>query len=211
MSRLPLDRNCFVTSITLATLSKLGLGALDMDPLMVRDAFQDVFDIREMPQRMFDKLNCGLTLVGTSLYTDSIEGFLSCTAVMNNQVIDGSTISYCNIRECAWGVWEYMNLNGDVDAESKPTETFSPDIVAYIQQVANRNGVTSMPAWLKFAEKDASAMPDLSEDIDLFESYTARQESYVGAMNEYIKARQDELLKELKSLVEAGVITRKTP
>ena len=208
MSRLPLDRNCFVTSITLATLSKLGLVALDMDPLMVRDAFQDVFDIREMPQRMFDKLNCGLTLVGTSLYTDSIEGFLSCTAVMNNQVIDGSTISYC---KCAWGVWEYMNLNGDVDAESKPTETFSPDIVAYIQQVANRNGVTSMPAWLKFAEKDASAMPDLSEDIDLFESYTARQESYVGAMNEYIKARQDELLKELKSLVEAGVITRKTP
>lgn len=210
MSRLPLDRNCFVTSITLAALAKLGLGALEMDPLMVRDAVQDVFDMENMPQRMFDKLNCGLTMLGTSLYTEAIEGFLPCTAVMNNQVVSGSTIPYCTIRECAWGIWEYMNLNGDVDAESKPTEQFSPDIIAYIQQAANRNGVSSMPVWMEFAEKDPNFMPDLSEDIDLFESYTARQEAYVNTMNEYVQNRQNELLNELKLLKEAGIIAQKT-
>ena len=108
----PLDQNCFVTSITLVALNKFGQELLGMDPLLVRDAVQDVFGLQKMPQRMFDKLNCGLTLVGTSSYTDSIEGFLMGTAVMNNHVLDGNTIAFCTLKECAWGVWEYMNLNG---------------------------------------------------------------------------------------------------
>lgn len=210
MSKFPLESNCFVTSITLATLAQMGQEALDMDPLLLRDAFQDIFDVQKMPQRMFDKLNCGLTLVGTALYTTTIEGFLSCTAVMNNQVVSGNTIPYCSIKECAWGVWEYMNLNGDVDKDSRPTEEFSPDIKTYIQQAANRNGVTHMPVWLKFAETAPEKMPDMSEDVDLFESWTARQESYVEGMNEYVKMRQDELKKELMTLASMGYIARKT-
>ena len=52
----PLTRDCFVTSITLVALNKLGQGLFDMDPLLVRDAVEDVFGLKNMPQRMFDKL-----------------------------------------------------------------------------------------------------------------------------------------------------------
>ena len=202
----PLTRDCFVTSITLVALNKLGQGLFDMDPLLVRDAVEDVFGLKNMPQRMFDKLNCGLMLLGTSSYTDSIEGFLMGTAVMNNQVVNGNTIAFCNLKECAWGVWEYMNLNGDVDEHTHPTEQFSPDIVKYIQEAGRRNGVTSMPEWLKFAEKDMSALPDLTSDIDQFEMYMKRQDDYVSILNLYVQQRQDALTQQLMMLNKLGLI-----
>jgi len=206
MSKLPLKRDCFVTSITLATLNRLGQDALEYDPLVLRDAFESVFGFDRMPQRMFDKLNCGLSMIGTTCYTDTIEGFLSCTAVMNNLVIDGDTAPFVTYRQCAWGVWEYINLNGDVDAQSRPTERFSPDIVEYIRQAANLNGISRFPAWLQFAQPPNDTMPDLSSDVDLFSQYMARQEEYVEDTNRYVEARMDLLKAELAELHRLGFV-----
>ena len=209
MNKLPLDRNCFVTSITLAFISKYGLEALEWDPLIVRDAFEGGFGFDKMPQRMFDKLNCGLSLLGTSLYTDSIEGFLTGTACMNNQVLDDHTISYCTLQECAWGIWEYINLNGDLDKESKPTEKFCPDIIKYIQEAGKTNGVVRLPLWMGFAQLPDDAMPDLSGDVDLFQQYMARQDNYIDDLNGYVNYRQKLLADELKTLESKGFFKRK--
>lgn len=206
MKPLPLGKDCFVTSITLVFLRRFGQEALDWDPLIVRDAFEEGFGFKKMPQRMFDKLNCGLSLIGTSLYTDSIEGFLTGTACMNNLVLDGDTIPYVTFDQCSWGVWEYANLNGDIDADSRPTEKFCPDVVKYIQSVGMRNGITSMPVWLQFAQLPDDQMPDLSSDVDQFEQYMARQRSYVEDMNRYVLARQDALKAELSRLADDGFI-----
>lgn len=206
MSKLPLKRDCFVTSITLATLKRLGQEALEYDPLVLRDAFESVFGFEKMPQRMFDKLNCGLSMIGTTCYTDTIEGFLSCTAVMNNLVLDGDTAPFVTYKQCAWGVWEYINLNGDIDAQSRPTEKFCPDVIAYIQEAANLNGISQFPVWLQFAQKPKDAMPDLSSDVDLFSQYMARQEEYVEDMNRYVEQRMAALKEELAMLNRQGFI-----
>lgn len=206
MTKFPLDQNCFVTSVTLPFLRRFGSEALDWDPLTVRDAFQAVFDTGEMPQKLFDKLNCGLTLVGTSSFTDTIEGFLTSTAVMNNLVLDGSQIPFVTLEQCAWSVWEYINLNGDIDKLSRPTEQFSPDIIKYIQDVANLNGVWKLPVWLQFAELPDSRIPDLSDDVQLFETYMSRQQDYISDMNGYVEAKQARLVNELKLLAQDGLI-----
>ena len=104
----PLTRDCFVTSITLVALNKLGQGLFDMDPVLVRDAVEDVFGLKNMPQRMFDKLNCGLMLLGTSSYTYSIEGFMMGTAVMNNQVVNGNTIAFCSLKEICINLFPFL-------------------------------------------------------------------------------------------------------
>lgn len=206
MIALPLTRDCFVTSITLAFLRQTGKDALDWDPLIVRDAFEGIFNIKKMPQRMFDKLNCGLTLIGTSLFTESIEGFLMGTACMNNLVIDGSTVSFCTLRNCAWGVWEYANLNGDIDQDSRPTEKFSPDIIKYIQEAGKLNGVTKFPVWLDFASLPSDSMPDMTEDLDLFEAYNSRQEDYIEGLNVFVSEKQAALTAELTELKRLGFI-----
>lgn len=206
MSKLPLDRNCFVTSITLAFLNKFGEEALGWDPYIVRDAFEGGFGFDKMPQRMFDKLNCGLSLIGTDLFTQSIEGFLTGCACMNNKVLDGSTAAFASLEDCAWGIWEYINLNGDVDQSSRPTEPFCPDIIKYIQETANLNGVIKFPVWMEFAQRPDDELPDMSGDVDLFETYMLRQQDYIADLEGYMKARQAKLTEELAKLNKLGFI-----
>lgn len=206
MKQIPLKRDCFVTSITLAFLKQFGFEALEWDPLIVRDAFEGRFGFDRMPQRMFDKLNCGLSLLGTTLYTDSIEGFLSGTACMNNLVLNGEFAPFCSLEQCAWGVWEYINLNGDIDKDNQPTEKFCPDIVKYIQEAGKLNGVVKMPVWLRFAELPDDALPDLSGDVALFEQYMARQENYREDLTGYVNYRQQQLADELNTLKKSGFL-----
>ena len=205
MKPLPLDKDCFVTSITLVMVRKFGTPVLDWDPLITRDAFEGIFQIPKMPQRMFDKLQCGLSMLGTDLFTASLEGFLSCTACMNNLVFNSQTAPFVTLRHCAWGIWEYMNLNGDIDKNNRPTEKFSPEIIGYIQETAKYYGVTQLPDWLQFAQEGLN-MPDMSENVELFESYTLRQQEYVDGLNEYVTGRQEALGNELKKLAADGFI-----
>ena len=51
MSDFPLKKDCFVTSITLATLRSLGLESLDWDPLILRDAAEAAFDMKRCLRR----------------------------------------------------------------------------------------------------------------------------------------------------------------
>ena len=80
------------------------------------------------------------------------------------------------------------------------------DICDSITAVVIRNGVTSMPEWLKFAEKDMSALPDLTSDIDQFEMYMKRQDDYVSMLNMYVQQCQDELTAQLQQLNQLGLI-----
>lgn len=202
----PLDSKCFVTSVTLPFLRKFGADALEWDPLIVRDAFEGGFHMSRMPQRLFDKLNCGLGLIGTTAFTGTIEGFLTATAVMNGMPLDGSIAPFVTLEQCAWSVWEYGNLNGDLDSEGRPTEAFHPDIVKYIQEVGRLNGVVRMPKWLEFAQSTPDGMPDLSDAPDLFEAYEARQQEYVDSLNGLVAKKQENLRNELATLAKLGFV-----
>lgn len=205
MSDFPLTKECFVTSLVLPALKKFGFESLDWEPEILRDAFAEEFQMNKMPQKMFDKLNCGYMLVGTDAFTSSIEGFLSATNVMNNLVFDGDEAPFCSLDMCAWSVWEYGELLGGIkDGES--TEEFCPDIVKYIQEVAKLNGVSQFPKWLSFANPENMAMPDMTGDTALFEMYNNRQQDYIGDLNGFVTYKQKLLTEELQKLQKAGLI-----
>lgn len=205
MSEIPLTRHSFVTSITLTALRKLGMESLDWDPLITRDAFELSLNEKQLPQLMFDKLNCGYTLISTDAFTATIEAFLGCTYVMGGRMLDGAEAPFCTLGMCAWSVWEYINLMGEMNGV-EPSETFHPDIVKYIQEVARLDGVYKLPAWLKFAEPPIPALPDLSGDVHLFEMFMARQEEQVSAINTATATRQEALKAELEKLQELGIL-----
>lgn len=205
MSIFPLKNSCFVTSVTLASLKAFGLESLDWEPEILRDAFQEQFELRKMSQKLFDKLNCGYTLVGTNAFPASIEGFLSSTAIMNNQPFEEDEIPYCSLENCAWSVWEYMNLIGETK-NGAPTEEFAPDIIAYIQETGKINGVTEFPTYLAFANRPDGSMPDLTGDADAFMMYEARQKDYINRINRYVADKQARLNEELTLLKNARLI-----
>lgn len=204
MSELPINKDTFVTTMALLGVRELGLESLDWEPEILRDAFEDAYGIKKLSQKLFDKLNCGYTLIGTDSFTSSIEAFLAATAVMNNRVFEADEVPYCTFEMCAWSVWEYINLMGDIE-DGKPTDQFSPDIIEYIRQAANENGISRFPLWLKFAEPENN-LPDLSGDIDQFEMYQERQNDRISDMNGFVTERQEELTAELTKMQELGFL-----
>ena len=205
MSTFPLTKECFVTSVTLTALKTFGLDSLEWEPEILRDAFEEQFQIKTMSQKLFDKLNCGYMLVGTDAFSSTIEGFLSATNIMNNLVFSEDEAPYCSLDMCAWSVWEYINLLGDVK-DGKPTIEFCPDIVTYIQQVGKQNGVSKFPKWLGFADPTNAIMPDLTGDPELFSMYEARQQNYISDMNGFVTFKQNLLTQELETLQKAGIL-----
>lgn len=205
MSEWPLSKECFVTPVTLAALKAFGLESLDWDPVILRDAFEEQFEIKRMPQKLFDKLQCGYTLVGTDAFNSTIEGFLSCTAIMNNLVFDESEPPFCSLDMCAWSAWEYSLLLGDLQ-DGKPTVGFSPDIEAYIREVGKLNGISRFPKWLAFANAEGEPMPDTTGDADLFTMYNNRQDAFISDMNGFVQHKQQLLNDELRKLEELKII-----
>lgn len=204
MSELPINKNSFVSTMAMLGMRALGTESLDWEPEILRDAFEDAYGIDKLSQRLFDKLNCGYMLVGTDAFTTSIEAFLSATAVMNNMVFESDEVPYCTFEMCAWSVWEYINLMGDIE-DGKPTDPFSPEIILYIQKAANENGISRFPLWLKFAEPENN-LPDLSGDIDQFEMYQERQNDRISDMNGFVTRKQEELTEELTNLQKLGFL-----
>ena len=204
MSELPINKNSFVSTMAMLGMRALGLESLDWEPEILRDAFEDAYGIDKLSQRLFDKLNCGYMLVGTDAFTTSIEAFLSATAVMNNMVFESDEVPYCTFEMCAWSVWEYINLMGDIE-DGKPTDQFSSEIILYIQKAANENGISRFPLWLKFAEPENN-LPDLSGDIDQFEMYQERQNDRISDMNGFVTRKQEELTEELTNLQKLGFL-----
>lgn len=196
------DPACFVSTITVAALRKLGIESLDWSPEVLRDAFDEGYSVK-LGQKAFDKLNCGYMMLGSTMYSDTIEGFLTANAVMGGKPLDGSEISYNSLRDIAWGVWEYINLTGE-EENNVPTETFAPEIILYIQRLGQSQGITQLPKWLEFVPPESaySARLDetLSGDVVLFEAYSKRQKKASEDLSLYTKNRQSELVKQLKTL-----------
>lgn len=205
MSTFPLSSQCFVSAVTLPALKKFGLESLEWEPEILRDAFEEEFQMPKMPQKLFDKLNCGYMLVGTDAFNASIEGFLSATNIMNNLVFSEDEAPYCSLEMCAWSIWEYIQLVGDIE-NGEPTCKFCPDIVKYIQEVGKLNGIYQFPKWMSFANPENMAMPDTTGDADMFAAFQNRQTDYVSDLNGFVTFKQNLLTKELQELQKAGLI-----
>lgn len=205
MSTFPLSSQCFVTSVALPAIRKFGLESLDWEPEILRDAFAEEFQMTKMPQKLFDKLNCGYMLIGTDAFTASIEGFLSATNIMNNLVFSEDEAPYCSLEMCAWSIWEYGELLGTIE-NGESTEPFCSDIVAYIREVGMLNGVYQFPKWMSFANPENMSMPDNTGDVDLFTAFQNRQTDYVSDLNGFVTFKQGILTKELQALQKDGLI-----
>ena len=205
MSEWPLSKECFVTPVALAAIKKLGMESLEYDPLIIRDMFEEAFDIKRMSNKLFDKLNCSYMLIGTDAFNSTIEGFLSATAIMNNMVFDETESPFCSLEMCAWSTWEYAILLGDL-ADGRSTSNYCPDIIKYIQETGKLNGVYRFPRWMSFADPENGSMPDLTGDADAFGAFTRRQDAYISGLNGFVSEKQNLLTAELKKLEAAGIL-----
>lgn len=199
-----LQPDCFVSTITLAAIRKLGLQSLQMQPQTLRDLVQQTFQLGQMSQRLYDKLNCGYSMIGTDLYTRSIQCFLACNAVMAGKPLDADKVAYNTLYDVAWGVWQYCNLVGQMQ-DQRPTEIFSQDIKVYIREIAKVHGITKLPTWLQFANTNAQLPQQVFSSPEQLQAYSSRQQQQINKLNVYIAMRQSVLHDQLLLLKKQGI------
>lgn len=172
-------------------MAAFGPECLDWDPLILRDAFQEEFSCK-LSQRGFDKLQAGMTMIGTNLYTQSIEAFLACTSLCANKPVKQGQLAYVNIKDCCWGVFCWQELLGETIQET--VQEFSPDIIMYIQALMDKQGISELPEFMSFAkmpdEKITTIQQNLISDVTAFQAYTSRQLETVNEIKAYIKDKQ---------------------
>lgn len=194
-------KDCMLPIYTLAAISKFGQQALDWDPLILRDAFQQAFNCK-LTQRAFDKLMAGTTMIGTNLFSSSIQTFLACTAACNNKRIDSDKLTYVSLKDCCWSVFTYKDMLGW--EQEQDTQEFDPDIIMYINGLMQVDGISSLPEYMQFANLPEAKITTIQEalvsDTDAFQAYTNRQLNQVQDINAYVKQMQQNLISQLTEL-----------
>ena len=206
LRELAVSNDCFVTTMALMAVSGLGIECLDWDPEVVLSEFEDFYGTGKLPSRSIDKLQTGLTLIGTDAFTSTLEGFLAATKVMNNRLFDSSEVPFCDIRMCSWSVCEYLQLmEGPADASKVE---FAPEIQLYVQKVGNLNGISKFPPWLSFADSDLGNLPDMTSDVDMFEMYNQRQNEYDDILIKEAEEKQLKLGSQLQLLKSSKILVK---
>ena len=194
------SKTCSPTTFALAAYKAFGPQALQWDPLIVRDAFQDQYNVK-LSQMGFDKLMAGISLIGTNLFNTSIQTFLAVASLYANKSIKAQQLSYVTLKDCCWAVFAWKDLLG---IDNQQEAQFDPDIVQYIQALMKQAGISKLPQFMKFAGLQDADMTriqqNLVQDAAAFQAYNIRQNNTVENIKAFIKDKQEKLVKQLSQL-----------
>ena len=196
LRNLLVKENPFVSTCTAAALRMLGQESLDWDPLVIRDGVQEFLGLKKLPQKLFDKINCGYTMIGTNGYTASLETLAVCNAVMSSVPFEDGVMPLDDHYTLAWGAWEYFRLTGD----TIDSVTFSIDNAIYGGEVLYTAGITNPPDWLSWVEYDPVKISRLDSLLDDPQFYMDRQHGMVAELENYCKEKDAKMVIQLERL-----------
>ena len=196
---------CTPATYALAIISVFGLQVLDWDPLIVKQSFQDYFQVK-LSQRAFNKLQAGLTMLGTDAFQATIQGFLMCTAACANKPITQGQIPFVSLKDACWAFYLYQQLLG------QKLQDVAPQIDVYIQQLMRLQGITKLPQFMSCIQLDTSilqkAQIQLASDQALFSAYNIRQQNTVVQLQSYVDALKQQQIAQLQELQRSPKIVK---
>lgn len=193
----------FVSSAIAICIRKFGMEFLDWDPIVRRDTLEKALGVKKLSQKLFDKVNCGATLISTNGYTQRIEVFIPCNYVMSGRVLSESSMGLDDPYTLAWGVWEYKQLvNGTPDED--PEEPFITDIAVYSGQVLANDGILTAPSWMQFVEFDPIIEARVEENTATLPDFIDHQADMMNDLNAYVTDRQNKLAAQLEEIDKAS-------
>ena len=202
MIQLLKNPDIFVSAAIAICIRKFGMEFLDWDPLVRRDTLEKALGTKKLSQKLFDKVNCGATLIGTNGYTQRLEIFVPCNYVMSGRVLTEGSMGLDDPYTLAWGVWEYKQLVQGTP-ETDPEEPFSIDIALYTGKVLANDGIMTAPVWLDYAEFDPELEARVQENTEGRDGYIDHQTGMLNDLNGFVTERQAQLVAQLDEIDKA--------
>ncbi len=190
----------FATTLLTIFVDTYGTEAFNWDPDTIRMEINDDFQIT-IPDPNFDRLMTAINLVTSDDFYKSLPDFVTYCNVLAGDTYDPRTWDPADAVEIAWGITEGLLIAPPEDDDENP---FSDEIVAYIGQALNQEGIMQPPDVLKIAIRDqdpsAFVAGEYSDDPEMFNSIYDFESSKTEEINGNIKQAVRTLIQQLEAL-----------
>lgn len=190
----------FATTMLTLFVDMYGTEGFNWDPETIRMELEE--DLRsKLPQANFDRLMAAINLLTSDDFYKSLPDFISYCNILSGDTYDPRNWDPADAAEIAWGMTEALLIQPPDDDDENP---FSEDIVAYIGQVLNQEGIISPPDILKVAVRDDDparmVAGEYSDDPEMFNSIYDFEAGKTAEIDQLVKANLQRLTQQLQSL-----------
>lgn len=190
----------FATTLLTLFVDNYGTAGFEWDPETIRMELEEDFHVK-VPQANFDRLMAAINLMRSDDFYKSLPDFISYCNILSGDTYDPRNWDPADAAEIAWGMTEALLIQPPDDEDENP---FSEDIVAYIGQVLNQEGIINPPDILKVAVRDNDparmVAGDYSDDPEMFNSIYDFEAGKSEEINQLVKANLQRLAQQLTAL-----------
>ncbi|MFA5573395.1 MAG: hypothetical protein WDA42_09850 [Candidatus Bathyarchaeia archaeon] len=177
------------------------LEMVNWDPDTFHDEIKEAFRI-EMPESNFNKMMAARELVASNTFWQSLPDFIMLCNALDSGTFDTRVFDAATMDEISWAVVEATLM---WPPEQSSREEFADEIVAYIREVAAAEGLSKIPAVLKFAIPEDNPIWDqitaqFADDPQMFEAVYQLSQTKTATIDNMLLERLDYMIRQLKEV-----------
>jgi hypothetical protein len=186
----------FATTLLTILLDNYGFDALDWSPQTIAMELHDDFQVN-ISQRNLDKIMAAILIVKTDDFFNRLPVFNSICNILSGDTFDPTTVEPATVDEIAWAITEAVLLWPPEEGT-----TFDPEICGFIEAMLDAEGITSVPAILRFAVSSRKDDPisHLADDPEMYEAFSLRQQENKESVEKALRESLDKLMQQLADL-----------
>lgn len=195
-----MSADSFATTLLTLFVDMYGTAGFNWDPETIRMELEE--DLRvKIRQANFDRLMVAINLIKSDDFYQSLPDFISYCNILSGDTYDPRNWDPADAAEIAWGMTEALLIQPPDDEEENP---FAEEIVAYIGQVLNQEGIITPPDILKVAVRDNDpammVAGGYSDDPEMFNAIYDFESGKTEEIDQLVKANLQRLAQQLQSL-----------
>ena len=188
----------FATTMVMLLVDTYGTECFEWAPDTLKMEIEDDFQLK-IPPANFDRLLTGINLILSDDFYKSLPDFINYCNILSGDTYDPRTWDPADAAECAWGITEGLLLSPPDDDDENP---FDVEIVSYIGEVLNQEGIITPPDVLKIAARSQDPASfvagNFSDDPTMFNVVYDLETSKTDEINQAVRGSLQALATQLE-------------
>ena len=195
------------TTMAVALMGAYTAGALEWTPEAIREAIADDHGVR-LGEEQFGRLMAAIVILTSDRLYHDLPDFLTLANALNGEGYDPDMFDPVDVLDGAWAVAEATLLDRLVFVPEGRSDTFSAEIVAYLQMAMEEEGLMSPPAVLRELDRGddrrGRVLGEYTSDPAMTAAIVEAEDAKADNITNEVRARMGQLLDQLAALFGMG-------
>lgn len=195
-----LNPEAFAFNLLAVFLDAYGTDGLSWTPETIEMEIHDDVGV-DLPAGNFDKLMTAITLLTSNSFFVSLPDFLRTCVSLTHIVTPHDSLILPDSEDLAWGITEALLIE---PADPKAEKPFSDEIVGYIGETLDSEGILTPPDVLRIATRDPKLMErinfDFSDDPAMFAAIQVAEQAKTDSISRTVSVRLRAVVEQLQAL-----------